>query len=260
MGSAGPRFDESLVSVAIGLHVVELLVCALVTAWLLFTWLERRGRSRWMEVPQGSLRLGRGPYRSSDCVAAHMLRAPRLVRGAAFGSLAFGHLFAPLIVLAVTEYPFDGVSIPLIPGIALTALNWACAWLLLSRSPHAASAARSGAVGSLMANVGLLAIAGVHFVEVEMQRRDGIEHACSSSVTFVVIVFAVASVIQALVVLAALRSFGGALSWTAIPSRARELASIAGGAQLSLGKDQGDEQTRDRDARDHEEHAIEAAL
>jgi hypothetical protein len=46
-----------------------------------------------------------------------------------------------------------------------------------------------------------------------MQRRDGIEHACSSSVTFVVIVFAIAAVAQALVVLAALRAHRGALSW-----------------------------------------------
>ena len=43
--------------------------------------------------------------------------------------------------------------------------------------------------------------------------RDGIEHACSSSVTFVVIVFAVSSVVQALVMLAALRSHERALEW-----------------------------------------------
>jgi hypothetical protein len=53
----------------------------------------------------------------------------------------------------------------------------------------------------------------VHLVTVELQRRDGIEHACSSSVTFVVIVFALASVAQALVVMAALRAHEGVLAW-----------------------------------------------
>jgi hypothetical protein len=49
---------------------------------------------------------------------------------------------------------------------------------------------------------------------------SGIEHACSSSVTFVVIVFAIASVVQALVVLAALRAHERALSW--VDPRAKE--------------------------------------
>ena len=211
-GSA-PRFDESLASVARGLHLADLSAAAMLGALALFLWLERRGRPRWMQVPVGEYSTPRMPYRASSLVAAHLPKAPRLVRTAAFACLAFGQLFAPLIVLALAKYPFDGIAIPLVPGLALVALNWACAWLLLGRSPLATAMARSGAVGSLMANVGLLGIAGAHFVVVELQRRDGIEHACSSSVTFVVIVFAVSSVVQALIMMAALRAHTRALDW-----------------------------------------------
>jgi hypothetical protein len=204
--ASGPRFDESLASVARELHVWPVGLAALAGAALLFSWLERRGRRAWAQIPVERLTAMPGPYRASSVVAAHLERAPALVRAASFGSLLCGHLFAPLILLALAKYPFDGIAIPLVPGMALVLLNWSCAWLLLGRSRHAAATARSGAVGSLMANVGLLGLAAAHFVTVELQRRDGIEHACSSSVTFVVIVFAVASVVQALVTMAALRN------------------------------------------------------
>src|ERR1700722_16800464 len=213
MSIVGPRFDESFASVARGLHLGELALVALVGAVALFAWLERRGRLRWSQVPATMFSAGGAPYRGGSFVAAPMHRAPLLVRLACFASLAFGHLFAPLIILALARYPWDGIAIPLVPGIAIVVLNWACAWMLLARSRYAASTARSGAVGSLMANVGLLLLAAGHFVEVELQRRDGIEHACSSSVTFVVIVFASASVLQALVTIAALRTHGPALAW-----------------------------------------------
>jgi hypothetical protein len=231
----GPRFDESLVSVARGLHVCEVALVAVASSLLLYLWLERRGRHRWASVAIVSAPVDGHPYRSVTVPGAHMRRAPRLVRIAALGSLAFGHFFGPLVTLAVIRYPFDGISIPLLPGMALALLNWAGAWLFLMRAGLASSAARSGAVGSLMANVGLLAIAAVHFVEVEMQRRDGIEHACSSSVTFVVIIFAVASVAQALVVLAALRAHGAALALTprSVAPRPTAAASVRAAGRAS---------------------------
>ena len=211
--SAGPHFDETFASAARSLHLVEVAAGALVAALVLFPWLERRGRGRWAAVPVAVASVAHGPYRSSAFVADHLRRAPLLVRACSFGNLAFAHLFAPLILLALAKYPFDGIAIPLVPCMALVILNWCCAWLLLARSPEAESAARTGAVGSLMANVGLLGIAGAHFAVVELQRRDGIEHACSSSVTFVVIVFAVASILQGLLTVAALRAHGSVLAW-----------------------------------------------
>jgi len=208
-----PRFDETLASAARGLHLGETAIVAVVAAAALLWWLERRGRPRWARVPVSTYETPHSPYRASSLVVEHMGRAPRLVLVASFGSLAFGNLFTPLIVLALSKYPFDGIAIPLVPGIALAVINWLCAWLLLARSPHAVATARSGAVASLMANIGLLGLAAAHFVVVELQRRDGIAHACSSSVTFVVIVFAVSSVLQALVTMAALRRHERSLAW-----------------------------------------------
>lgn len=224
-GPIGPVFDESLAAVSRELHVVEWALAAVVGAAILCRWLERRGRARWALVPTGTVATSRAPYRSYEVIAGFMDRAPPLVRVASFGSLAFGHFFAPLIVMALVKYPFDGIAIPLVPGMALALLNWSCAWMLLRRSPLAPSAARSGAVGSLMANIGLIAIAGVHFAYVELQRRDGIEHACSSSVTFVVIVFAVCSVVQALLMMAALRAHRSTLAWA--PVRVERVAEVS---------------------------------
>jgi hypothetical protein len=209
----GPRFDESLASVARGLHLVEIVALALVGSFVLFVWLERRGRPRWTQVPIARGEAARGPYRSGSFIADHLRRAPPLVRAASFGCLLFAHVFAPLIPLALISFPFDGIAIPLAPGIVLVLVNWWCAWLLLGRSPHAEPAARMGAKASLVANVGLLCLAAFHLVTVELGRRDGIEHACSSSVTFVVFVFAFASIAQALVTVAALRAHGPVLGW-----------------------------------------------
>lgn len=226
--AGGPRFDESLASVARELHVPEVTLAAFAAALALFLWLERRHRSRWTVVPAGTAVTSASPYRSSDVVTAHLSGAPRLVRVASFGSFAFAHLFAPLVFLALVKYPFDGIAIPLVPGMALTLLNWTCAVMLLRRSRLAAAATRSGAVGSLMVNIGLLGIAGVHLVIVELDRHDGIEHACSSSVTFLVLVFAVCSVALGLLMKAALRAHEGALAWA--PSRvASPLAARAAG-------------------------------
>jgi hypothetical protein len=211
--ATGPRFDESLTSVVRGLHVGEIAFASVVGACLLFAWLERRGRRQWARVPMATYVASSRPYRASEVISEHMTRAPRIVRLASFSGLAFGHLFVPIILLALASYPFDGIAIPLVPGIALALLNWICAWLLLGRSPNAAQAARLAAVGSLMANVGLLVMSAAHLVGVELQRRDGIEHACSTSVTLLVIVFATSSIALATVMLRALRTCRRELDW-----------------------------------------------
>lgn len=223
--TSGLRVDESLLSVIRGLHLGVIALASLVGAWLLFTWLERRGRMRWMRVPVATFLASARPYRGSEVVSEHLARAPRWVRVASFACLAFGHLFVPLILVALVSYPFDGIAVPLIPGLALAVLNWVCAWLLLGRSPNASQAARLVAVGSLMANVGLLAISAAHLVGVELQRRDGIEHACSTSVTLVVIVFAASSVALAIVMLRALRSCSRELDWSEPTSGSARVAT-----------------------------------
>jgi hypothetical protein len=224
-GGSSPRFDESLASVARGLHLGAVAAGALVGAAVLFLWLERRGRSRWAEVPVTVSEAAHGPYRSSAFVTAHLARAPRLVRAASFASLFVGYASTPLILLALTRFPFDGVSIPLVPGLALVLVNAVCGWLLLARSRHAVSAARAGAQASLVANVGLALLTAGHIVMVELGRRDGIEHACSSSVTFVAMVFAVVSVLQAMLTIAAVRAHADVLAWGAGHSSASVSAS-----------------------------------
>jgi hypothetical protein len=218
VSGGGPRFDETLASVARGLHLAEIVTVALVGSMMLFVWLERRGRHHWTKVPLARGQAAHGPYRSGSFVSGHLDRAPLLVRAASFGCLLFAHVFAPLIPLALISFPFDGIAVPLAPGIALVLLNWCCAWMLLGRSPNAESAARMGAKASLVANVGLLGLAAFHLVTVELGRRDGIEHACSSSVTFVVFVFAFASIAQALVTVAALRAHAPILGWRTSPA------------------------------------------
>lgn len=207
------RFDEPLAAVANNLHLAVVVPAAVVGAALLYAWLERRGRSRWSAVPLSRVAIAAGPYRASDVVATRLPHAPAAVKAAAFVSLLFAHVFAPLVVIALSKYPFDGIAIPLLPGIALVALDWWCAWLLLARSPTAYSIARAAASASMLANVALLVMAGAHLALVELDRQQGLQHSCSSSVTLVVLLFAAASIAQALVMRGVLRRSAPALTW-----------------------------------------------
>ncbi|HEY3822850.1 MAG TPA: hypothetical protein VGL81_37050 [Polyangiaceae bacterium] len=218
---AGPRFDESLASAAHDLHVGQLTLGAIVVAVTLYARLERRSREQWKVVPATEHVAPRTPYRSGTLRYERMAQAPRLVRLTALATFSFVLLFAPLVLLTLLKYPFDGVAIPLVPGLALAILNGACAVLLLWRSKLAVAAVRSGAVGSLMINVGLLVIGAVHLCVVELDRHDGIEHACSSSVTFMALVFAVCSIVLALLMKATLRAHEASIAWT--PSRLEPL-------------------------------------
>ncbi|HEY6463919.1 MAG TPA: hypothetical protein VIY73_27300 [Polyangiaceae bacterium] len=214
------RFDQSFAAVTSGLHLGTIAACALAGTFALYVWREYRGRARWSEVPVAVIRTTVNPYRSSSVVTARLRRAPALVRAACFASFFVAHACAPLLLLAFTRFPFDGVSIPLIPGLAIVAANWFSGWLLLGGSPAAAAAARTAAKASLFANVGLLGLAAAHLAMVELGRREGIEHACSASVTFVALVFAVVSILQAVLVLVAHRAHGAAL---------RSAAELTGG-------------------------------
>jgi hypothetical protein len=212
-----PRFDEdgfSLGTTATKLHLTEVSVAAVLGAGLLFLWLERSGRASWAKARVRALAPGVGPYRTTELHVPRGERAPRLVLLASLAALVFGNWFVPVILLALSTFPFDGVGIPLIPGVALALANWICGWLLLRRSPYAAAAARSSAICSLVANVGLLAMSAAHLVLVEYQRMEGIAHACSKSITLLGFVFAVASVGQALLLLAVLRSHAAVLDET----------------------------------------------
>jgi hypothetical protein len=223
MISASPRFDDSLSSVARELHLAPVVAAALVTAALMFVWLERRGRTAWSQVPVATMTARSTPYRYAAIVSRHLYRAPLLVRGCALGTLVFANVLTPLVLLALFKFPFDGVEIPLVPGVVLLLFNGVAAWQLLWRSPQASAAAQSSATASLITSLGMVCIGAVHFWTVELQRHEGIEHACSTSVTFVVILFALGSTVQALLTMVALQAHGASLRWA--PERTPRLGS-----------------------------------
>jgi hypothetical protein len=209
----GPRrFDESLTAVAHELHLVPVVFAGLFAGILAFLWLERRGRMAWRHAPLAITRASAAPYRQSSVVSRYLDCAPLAVRASALTTFVLAIVLAPLALLALFAFPFDGVAIPLMPGVAFLGLDAVAAWLLLSRSPHARTAAQSGANGSLIISVGTMCIGAGHLLTVEMQRSEGIEHACSTSVTFVCILFALGLGAQALLTLAALRMHGALLA------------------------------------------------
>ena len=53
-------------------------------------------------------------------------------------------MFAPLIILALARYPWDGIAIPLVPGIAIVVLNWAWNYFTFQRGARLIT----GATGS----------------------------------------------------------------------------------------------------------------
>src|SRR5215472_6767632 len=193
------------------LHLVHIAALAVVGAVVAFRLLERRGRERWSGVARGSLGAPSGPYRSSSLVASRHARAPFLVRVTSFTGLAFGHLFVPVLILALLTFPFDGIAVPLMPGVAVALAYWACAWAMLGRLNEAAALSRAVAVASMVANMGLLALCPIHLLLIENHRLQGLRQAVSTSVTGVELLFAAAAVVQASLMLATLRLHRGAL-------------------------------------------------
>jgi hypothetical protein len=133
-------------------------------------------------------------------------RAPRIVRGASFACFAFGHLFVPGLLFILTKFRFDGIGVPLIPGVGVAAVIWLCGWMLLWRSALAQEATRVAAVGSLALHVALFAMSVVHLAFIEAASPLGMHHVCSSSVAFVACFYSGAAIVQSLIILRALRA------------------------------------------------------
>jgi hypothetical protein len=179
---------------------------------LVFVLAERRWRERWRTVPLDHHTVTTGPYRSAAVVARHFGRAPALVRIAAASSFGFGQLSLPALVLALAVMPFDGIAIALSPGILVAVAAWSNGLLLLRRSPSVTRSARSAALASIIASVGLLLLCAVHAGYVEYDPNYGIREA-SNSVPAVAFVFALAATLHAALVLATIRIHRRALEW-----------------------------------------------
>jgi hypothetical protein len=205
------------------LHLGRIAVFALASAALLFVYAEKRLRPRWLAMAAGRVGARSGPYRSTTLVSSRLRRAPLLVQVTSLLGLTFGHLFVPALIAALLIFPFDGIAVPLMPGIAIAVANWCSAWLLLGRSPLALAFTRAAALSSLVANIGLLALCPIHLLLIENHRVEGLVQVCSASVTGVELIFALASVAQAVLLLATLRLHGTLLDAPAVsapPARA----------------------------------------
>jgi hypothetical protein len=176
---------------------------ALVVAGALFAYVERRARPLWAGVATKSASVG-APYRGSMLVVEQLAKAPRLVRVAAFASFAFGLLFVPALVFVLSTFRFDGLGVPLFPGVVIAFVIWCCGWLLLRRSENAPEIVRLVARVTLGLNGALLVLSMAHFVVVEA-RWAGPLHECSASTVLAVCVFATASLPQALLMLVTVR-------------------------------------------------------
>jgi hypothetical protein len=128
------HFDDSLQALAHS--AMNLLVWAAAlfgAAVLLFVRVDRAARGRWSAVALRVAHVG-APYRSTRVVESYMDRAPLLVRAAALSSFAFGQVFVPGLVFALTTFRFDGIGVALIPGVAIAFATWCCGLLLPRRS------------------------------------------------------------------------------------------------------------------------------
>jgi hypothetical protein len=100
---------------------------------------EQRWRWRWREVEIGRAPIGDPPggaYRQAGTVPVFMERAPRLVRLAAFSSIAWGQWCVPLLLLALLLLLAGGLGVLLIPGVIGKAKLYRAGLLLLRRTPQ----------------------------------------------------------------------------------------------------------------------------
>ena len=107
-----------------GLPSVAAACGAVALAGAVFLFSERRWRERWRLVPVDRRNMTYGPYRSARVVTRHFAKAPTLIRFTAMSSLAFGQVFLPALILALTVMPFDGIAIALLPGILVFVAMW----------------------------------------------------------------------------------------------------------------------------------------
>jgi hypothetical protein len=214
-----PRFDDSIEQiVALRVPIAACSAVALGLAVLLASSMGARVRRSWAKVPLVA-RLGAWPYRTTEVPVGYVTRVPLAVRAAAICCFAFGHVFVPGLVAALISFRFDGIAVPLIPGIGMALGIWACGFLLLQRSARAPEIVRSTAVASLVMNVALFVMSVLHIALVE----GSYAHECSSSLAFTAGVFAGAAVVQGIVMLIAMGRWRGAFAATAaIDGRAAE--------------------------------------
>jgi hypothetical protein len=220
------HFDGSLEEISrYSVFIAIAGVVSLATAILLYAFGERHARPHWAGVALKSASVG-SPYRAETLVVERLARAPRFVRLAAFSSFAFGMVFVPALVFVLSTFRFDGLGVPLFPGVVLAFATWCCGWLLLRRSDQAVEIVRLVARVTLGLNGALLVLSATHFFVVEA-RWGGPLHECSASTVLAVCVFATASLPQALLMLASVRAYAHLFPSHATDTASRVAAAVA---------------------------------
>jgi hypothetical protein len=160
----------------------------------LFRKLDARGRARWLEIA-GAARSIAGPYRSTVVLGARIGTAPRAVRTAAAMSVLFALAAVPAVYAVLDSPHFDGIAVPLLPGLALSIASACCAAALLARATEAAHAARLTGRASLFFHACLSILALAHLVVVETEWGSQV-HACSRSLALGVLGLALLATAQ----------------------------------------------------------------
>ncbi len=158
--------------------------------------LDLRGRARWRAVG-GRAHTAGGPYRSATLQGTSLVAAPAWVRGATLGSLVFALGAMPAVYLVLDTPHFDGIAVPLLPGLLLSIASACCVGLLLARATDdASSAARLAGRTSLFFHGSLSVLALAHLVVVETDWGSQV-HSCSRSLALAVLALALGATAQA---------------------------------------------------------------
>jgi hypothetical protein len=177
------------------------LVSAVVTL-VTYRALDARGRARWFEVG-GRSHAPSGPYRSAVVHSARLVVAPSSVRTATVVSVVFLLGAAPAVYTVLDTPHFDGIAVPLLPGLLLSLASALCVSALLARaSDEASHAARLTGRTSLFFHGGLSVLALAHLIVVETDWGSQV-HACSRSLALGVLALALGATAQSLAVVRA---------------------------------------------------------
>lgn len=131
------------------------------------------GRRRW--VDRVETRRGSGPYRHTLVVEQRAASAPPLLLAAALGCIAFGHLFPPIIVIALVRFPLDGMAASLAAGIPIGVWSLACGWRIFWRAAPARATMRSLVRGLFILSAALFVLAAAHIGLALHPNTDGVE-------------------------------------------------------------------------------------
>ena len=202
---------HTVTELATSLHVTTFALMAATGGAALFVVGERRGRDAWARA--SARLLGTGPYRSNalpaDARPATTSRAaesaPPLVRVAAILAFVVALLFAPWLVFALVKFRFDGVANGILPGVTMALVNARCAWLLLTRPPASTREAIDTAVALLIAH-GILLVIGAAHLALGTDDPDFTYDGRTSPLVYLGVTFALASIVQAVLMLVAIKA------------------------------------------------------